>query len=107
MSKATLTAISGGSGKTPACFLVETGRVRLLLDIGLGPQPGLLPDVTGVGKVDALLLSHGHRDHIGGLHLRRQLGDPPVFAPAYIMRFLPPDVCAQPLPLGGVLWKLR
>jgi hypothetical protein len=96
-----LQAISGGKGKTPACFLVETGKLRLLLDMGLGPPPGLLPDVSGVGRVDALLLSHGHRDHIGGLHLRAQVGNPPVFAPAPVMRFLPPELGARPLPLGG------
>jgi Cft2 family RNA processing exonuclease len=100
-SAARLTAVSGGIGKTPACFLVETGRVRLLLDMGLGPPPGLLPDVSNVGRVDALVLSHGHRDHIGGMHLRAQVGNPPVFAPASIMRFLPADISARPLPLGG------
>ncbi len=72
-----------------------------MLDLGLGPPPGLLPDVSAVGRVDALLLSHGHRDHVGGLHLRAQIGNPPVFAPASILRFLPPDVRATPLPLGG------
>ena len=55
---AALTAISGAGAKGPACFLLEAEGRRLLLDLGYGPQPGLWPDVSGVGKVDALLLSH-------------------------------------------------
>ena len=64
---AKLTAISGVGAKGPACFLVESGGARLLLDLGYGPDPGQWPDVGGTGRVVALLLSHGHRDHAGGL----------------------------------------
>jgi len=41
-----LAAVSGTRGKGPACFLVETGKARLLLDPGYGPQPGLLPELA-------------------------------------------------------------
>ena len=58
-----LTAISGCGARGPACFLVETDEARLMLDLGYGPQPGLWPDVSHFGRVDALLLSHSHRDH--------------------------------------------
>lgn len=98
---ATLTAISGVGAKGPACFLVEADGVRLLLDLGLGPQPGLLPDVSRLGKIDALLLSHGHRDHTGGMHLREQIGNPPVFASAPVAQRLPRALAAQALPLTG------
>ena len=96
-----LTAVSGLGAKGPACFLVESGRSRVLLDLGYGPQPGVLPDVAGVGKVDAVILSHGHRDHAGGLALRAQVGNPPVYASDIVRRMLPPETNVRALPLSG------
>ncbi len=75
-----LTPVSGLGMKGPACFLVESGDARLLLDLGHGPDPNMWPDVSSVGRVDAVLLSHSHNDHAGGLELRSQIGDPPVYA---------------------------
>lgn len=98
---AKLTAISGLGGKSPACFLVETGGVRLLLDLGYGPDPGQWPDVEGVGRVDALLLSHGHRDHAGGLKLAPQVGNPPLFATSAVLDRLGRNHEGTPLPLRG------
>lgn len=37
------------------------------------------PDVSGVGRVDALLLSHAHRDHAGGLKLLPEVGNPSLY----------------------------
>jgi len=76
----TLTAISGFGDKSPACFLVEANGKKLLLDLGEGPQPGLRPDLSGVGPVDAVLITHGHEDHAGALNLLEQVGNPPVYA---------------------------
>jgi Cft2 family RNA processing exonuclease len=98
---ATLTAVSGLGAKGPACFLVETARARLLLDLGYGPQRGLWPDVSNVGRVDALLLSHGHRDHAGGLKLLPQVGSPSVYATDIVRRTLPPNTRSESLPLQG------
>ena len=102
MTSAALTPVSGAGGKGPACFLVETGDARLLLDLGYGPQPGLWPDVSRVGDVDALLLSHGHRDHAGGLKLRDQVGTPAIFATATVCRSLPQEIIGGVLPLRGM-----
>jgi len=85
---AKLTAISGLGAKGPACFLLETGQARLLLDLGYGPAPGMWPDVSGVGHVDAVLLSHGHRDHAGALKFLPDVGNPPVWATAQVLRRL-------------------
>jgi hypothetical protein len=92
--------VSGVGGKLPAAFLLETAGARLLFDLGQGPEPGVLPDVSGLGPVDAILLTHAHEDHCGGLVLASRLGNPPVHATATTFRlieadygtdFIPPD----------------
>ena len=50
-------------------FVVPTGPGRVVL-IDTGPDPRLLSsclDLLGVREVDALVLSHFHADHVGGL----------------------------------------
>ncbi|MEV0675464.1 MBL fold metallo-hydrolase [Actinosynnema sp. NPDC050436] len=41
-----------------ACVLVDTGSARLLID------PGVMSDIDGVERVDAVLLTHKHPDHV-------------------------------------------
>jgi hypothetical protein len=77
---ARLTAISGLGGKLPAAFLLEVGGKRLLLDLGEGPEPGIFPDVSDLGTIDAICLSHAHIDHAGALHLASKIGNPPLYA---------------------------
>jgi len=103
MSKnlSTLRSISGCGAKGPACFVVETHGLRLMLDLGHGPQPGLWPDVDGVGPVDALLLSHGHQDHAGGLKLLPKIGNPRLHTTEIVARRLPAGTDAALLPLQG------
>lgn len=98
---ASVRAISGAGGKGPACFLLETCGARLLFDLGYGPQPGVWPDVGGVGRVDAIVLSHGHHDHAGGLKLASQVGNPPVYATASVIAALKSELDTRELPLKG------
>jgi Cft2 family RNA processing exonuclease len=79
--------------------VVEARGKRLLLDCGEGPEPGLLPDLDAIGRVDAVVLSHGHKDHTGALRLRDRIGAPPVYATEPVIARL--GIAAQPIPIRG------
>ena len=96
-----LRLISGVGAKGPACFVLQAAGKRLMLDLGEGPPPGALPDIDGIGPIDALILSHGHKDHVGGLPLLGKIGNPPVYATASVAAALPKDAEVRPLPVGG------
>ncbi|PLP55806.1 hypothetical protein CYK37_28610 [Mesorhizobium loti] len=89
---AKLTVVSGQGGKLPAAFLLEMHGRRILLDLGEGPQPGVKPDLSEVGSVDAICLSHAHIDHVGSLDLVGQLGSPLVFATGQTFGLIPEAV---------------
>ncbi len=91
-----ITILSGLFAKGPAAVLVEAGGARLLFDLGRGPEPGAAVPLDGVGRVDALLLTHGHVYHAGALDRLTELGDPPVWATAELRAL-------RDLPEGGTL----
>lgn len=102
---ARLTTISGVGGKLPAAFLLELHQYRLLFDLGEGPEAGVMPDLSNVGRVDAICLSHSHPDHTGALHLRSQIGFPPVYASELTWQQIPHSLVGEAarriLPLKG------
>ena len=99
MTRDRLTALSGLGRKSAAVFLVELKGRRLLLDLGDGLEAGERPDLSGAGRIDAVILSHAHEDHAGGLDRLDEIGTPPVFASAETLRQLlhtPPEAHALP-----------
>ena len=96
----------GGAGEVGRnMWVLECGDEILLLDCGvMFPEAEMLgvdlvlPDITYLReqkeKIKAILLTHGHEDHIGALpHLIADLGFPPVYG--------------TPLTLGIVSGKLK
>jgi len=63
------TAVGGVLAEWGLSILVETEVVNVLLDTGRSISVGHNADILGValGKIDKIVLSHGHRDHTGGL----------------------------------------
>jgi Cft2 family RNA processing exonuclease len=58
----------GGSGEVGrSCYLVELGKHRILVDCGIKPSAteDLHPDIQRLDRIDALVLTHAHTDHIG------------------------------------------
>ncbi len=98
---ARLIAVSGLGPKEPAAFLVEADGRRLLLDCGEGPEPGRLPDFDAIGRVDAVILSHGHNDHVGALRCLERIGRPPVYATAPVSARLSGGIPTHAIPIRG------
>jgi ribonuclease Z len=48
-------------------LLVEAGSNRILVDCGEGTQRQLLRSSAGFRRLDRLLLTHGHFDHVLGI----------------------------------------
>ncbi len=73
----------GLTGEHGWAAYVETDGCRILFDTGQGQ--GLVPNSLilkkDLGKIDSIVLSHGHYDHTSGLHQAVQLrGEVPVYA---------------------------
>jgi len=86
---ARLTALSGLNRKSAAIFLVEIHGKRILFDLGDGLEPGEHPDLSNIGKIDAVFISHAHTDHAGSLNRLGEVGNPIAFASERTFDFLP------------------
>lgn len=76
-------AVALASGSNGNCIFVETPDVRLLIDAGLSgrkiEERAATRDVD-LGRVDALLLTHNHTDHVAGAGVLHRRYGMPVFA---------------------------
>lgn len=67
--------LGAGSEVTGSAYLVETDRATVMVDCGQfqggrdDEERNVLPRAVDAGKLDAILISHGHLDHIGRLPL--------------------------------------
>jgi ribonuclease BN (tRNA processing enzyme) len=68
----TLTVIGSGDafgsgGRLNSCFHVQTADCQLLIDCGASVLSGLKLQGFRVAEIDAILITHFHGDHYGGL----------------------------------------
>lgn len=74
-----LTSDGGGlAGEPGVCYLVHAGQTRILFDSGLSggkPDSALARNVrtlgTSLADLDAVVISHLHADHVGGIRAMR------------------------------------
>lgn len=57
----------GSGGRANTCFWLETAKSTLVVDFGASALPGLKALKLDPNRIDAIILSHLHGDHFGGL----------------------------------------
>ena len=116
VSPATLEVVAlGGLGEFGMNMMaVSWEDTTILIDAGvMFPEPDqlgvdlIIPDMTFVesrrGNVKALILTHGHEDHIGGVPHVMPLFDGPVYATAMTLAFIQPKLDEHRIDAGDRL----
>jgi ribonuclease BN (tRNA processing enzyme) len=57
----------GSGGRSNTCFWLETAKATLVVDFGASALPALKALKLDPNRIDAIILSHLHGDHFGGL----------------------------------------
>lgn len=97
----TIEILSGLGAKGPAAIVVEAQGKRLLLDAGGALHPGDTITWANNLNVDAVLISHDHIDHIGGVAELAE--DVPLYCTRLVAKALPRHRAWRPLPERGTL----
>ena len=116
VSPATLEVVAlGGLGEFGMNMMaVSWEDTTILIDAGvMFPEPDqlgvdlIIPDMTFVesrrGNVKALILTHGHEDHIGGVPHVMPLFDGPVYGTAMTLAFIQPKLDEHEIDAGDRL----
>src|SRR5271169_2284786 len=57
----------GSGGRRNTCFFLETAKAALLIDCGASALPALKRQGIEPNRIEAIVLSHLHGDHFGGI----------------------------------------
>ena len=83
----------GGSGEVGrSCYLLELGKHRVLVDCGIKPgsTEDVHPAIDRLERIDALILTHAHTDHIGWVPaLVRRFGELDIYCSEDTAALLP------------------
>ena len=97
---ARLITLGGAAEVGRSCYLVELGKHRIMVDCGIKPGAcdDLRPEIEQLDRVDALVLTHAHTDHIGWVPaLVRRFPEIPIYCSEATAALLPVmlDDCYQ------------
>lgn len=95
-NKITFTPLGGVGQIGSNMALLETKESRFIIDTGiLFPFEDffdinyLIPDMKQIGNVDALIITHGHEDHIGAIvHFKEQFPKVPIHSPLFASKLM-------------------